>query len=286
MNPELNSFHLLLDHRLEPEVYSFRLLDALIRETKRRGIISYPIHVKINTGMNRLGFDPEDILELVHRLQSQNGLTVRSVFSHLVGSESPELDDFTHSQLSLFEKVAAGLEQDLGYPVMKHILNSAGIERFAMYQYDMVRLGISLYGVSASADVSNQLQCVCSLKTIILQIRCVPAGSSISYGRKTMVTRDSRIAVLPIGYADGLNRLLSNRVGEVLVNGTRCPVVGNICMDACMIDVTDVDAKEGDPVVLFNEELTVSEIAEKKNTIPYEILTSISPRVKRVYYRE
>ena len=286
MNPEFSSFHLLFDQRLEPEVYSFRLLNAFIRETKRRGITSYPVHIKIDTGMHRLGFEPEDIPEIVHCLKTQSGLKVRSVFSHLVGSESPELDDFTRYQLNLFTKVVAELENELGYPVMKHILNSAGIERFVDYQFDMVRLGISLYGISTSAEVSNRLQCVCSLKTVILQIRRVAAGDSIGYGRKTVVTRDSKIAILPIGYADGLNRLLSNRVGEALVGGRRCPVVGNICMDACMIDVTDVEAKEGDQVILFNKELTVSEISEKINTIPYEILTSISPRVKRVYYRE
>ena len=286
MNPELGSFHLLFEQRLEPEVYSFRLLDALIKEAKRRGVTSFPVHIKFDTGMHRLGFEPKDVSEIVRRLKSQSELTVRSAFSHLAGSDMPELDDFTRYQLDLFTRIAADLEKELGYSVMKHILNSAGIERFVDYQNDMVRLGISLYGVSASADVSKQLQCVCALKTVILQIRRVPAGDSIGYGRKTFVTRDSNIAVIPIGYADGLNRLLSNSAGEALVGGCRCSVVGNICMDACMIDVTDVDAKEGDQVVLFNNELTVSEMAEKLNTIPYEILTSISPRVKRVYYRD
>ena len=285
MNPELSGFHMLFNHRLEPEIYSFRLLDALVRETERYGITSFPVHIKIDTGMHRLGFDPDDIPELVRRIKAQSGLTVRSVFSHLAGSDSPDLDDFTDYQLNLFSKVVAGFENELGYPVMKHILNSAGIERFVEYQMDMVRLGISLYGVSGSG-AARDLQCVCSLKTIILQIRNVPAGHSIGYGRKTFVRQDSKIAVIPIGYADGLNRLLSNGVGEALVAGKRCPVVGNICMDACMIDVTGVDAKEGDTVILFNEELTVNEIAEKVNTIPYEILTSISPRVKRIYYKE
>ena len=285
MNPEMHSFNVLFDHRLEPEVYSFRLLDALIKETKRRGITSFPIHIKIDTGMRRLGFELEDIPALARRLKRQSGLTVRSFFSHLAGSESPDLDDFTQHQLELFTQAADTFEGELGYPVLKHILNSAGIERFPDYQMDMVRLGISLYGVS-SADVANDLHYVCSLKTIILQIRLVPEGQSIGYGRMTFVKRDSTIAILPVGYADGLNRLLSNGVGEALVGGKRCPVVGNICMDTCMIDITGIEAKEGDPVILFNEELTVSEVAIKTNTIPYEILTSISPRVKRIYYKE
>ena len=285
MNPEPSGFNMLFENTLEPEVYSFRLLDALIVEIKRRGITSFPIHVKIDTGMHRLGFEPSDIPEICRRIKAQNGLVVRSVFSHLSGSDSPELDDFTTRQIELFTEASDMLESGLGYKVLKHILNSAGIERFVDCQKDMVRLGISLYGVSASGE-SKGLQCVCSLKTIILQIRNVPAGDSVGYNRKTFVNRDSRIAIIPIGYADGFNRRLSNGVGEVLVGGKRCPVVGNVCMDACMIDVTDVDANEGDRVIIFNEELTVNEIAEKTNTIPYEILTSISPRVKRVYYRE
>ena len=285
MNPELSSFNLLFDNVLEPEVYSFRLLDALIKETRRRGITSFPVHIKIDTGMHRLGFEPGDVPEIYRRIKTQSGIIVRSVFSHLAGSDSPGLDEFTVHQLNVYTEAAAELERGLGYTVLKHILNSAGIERFIDYQKDMVRLGISLYGVSASG-MSKGLQCVCSLKTIILQIRNVPAGDSVGYGRKTFVERDSRIAVIPIGYADGFDRHLSNGAGEVLVGGKRCSVVGNVCMDACMIDVTDIDASEGDPVIIFNDELTVNEIADKIGTIPYEILTSISPRVKRVYYRE
>ena len=285
MNPELSGFNLLFEHRLEPEVYSFRLLDALIKETARRGITSFPVHIKIDTGMHRLGFEPEDVPEICRKIRGQSGLVIRSVFSHLAGSDSPELDDFTMHQLDAYMNAAAELENHLGYPILKHILNSAGIERFIDYQEDMVRLGISLYGVSASG-VSKGLECVCSLKTVILQIRNVPAGDSVGYGRMTFVQRDSRIAIIPIGYADGFDRRLSNGVGEVLVGGKRCPVVGNVCMDACMIDVTDTDACEGDRVIVFNDELTVEEMARKIRTIPYEILTSISPRVKRVYYRE
>lgn len=286
MDPEFSSFNVLFERQLEPEVYSFRLLDALMKEAGRRGITSYPIHIKIDTGMHRLGFRPSDVREICQRLEQQSSLVVRSVFSHLVGSDSPEHDEFTRGQIRLFTQSAEALEAGLGYPVLKHILNSAGIERFTGHQMDMVRLGISLYGISASVSEAKKLQPVSSLKTTILQIRDVPAGDSIGYSRKTYAQRDLRVAILPIGYADGLDRHLSNGVGEVVINGTRCPIVGNICMDICMVDVTDADAQEGDTAIIFGSQLPVTEIADKLDTIPYEILTSISPRVKRIYYRE
>ena len=286
MDPEFSSFNVLFERQLEPEVYSFRLLDALMKEAGRRGITSYPIHIKIDTGMHRLGFRPSDVREICQRLEQQSSLVVRSVFSHLVGSDSPEHDEFTRGQIRLFTQSAEALEAGLGYPVLKHILNSAGIERFTGHQMDMVRLGISLYGISASVSEAKKLQPVSSLKTTILQIRDVPAGDSIGYSRKTYAQRDLRVAILPIGYADGLDRHLSNGVGEVVINGTRCPIVGNICMDICMVDVTDADAQEGDTAIIFGPQLPVTEIADKLDTIPYEILTSISPRVKRIYYRE
>lgn len=284
MNPEFSSFNVLFENHLEPEVYSFRLLEAMIHETERRGITSYPIHIKIDTGMHRLGFQPQDVPELCKKIKAQSGVVVRSVFSHLVGSDSYIFDDFTHKQLDLFTKAASELEQELEYKVFKHILNSAGIERFTNYQMDMVRLGIGLYGISASGQ--KGLRNVSTLKTTILQIQHVPSGDSIGYSRMSYVERDSRIAIIPIGYADGLDRHFSNGKGVVSIHGHRCPIIGNICMDACMIDVTDIDAQEGDQVVIFGEELPVNELSDTLKTIPYEILTSISPRVKRVYYRE
>ncbi|GHT30088.1 bifunctional UDP-N-acetylmuramoyl-tripeptide:D-alanyl-D-alanine ligase/alanine racemase [Bacteroidia bacterium] len=283
MNPEMCSFRLLFENQLEPEIYSFHLLDAMVKETLRRGVTSYPIHIKIDSGMHRLGFHPNDIPELGKRLNKQSGVVVRSVFSHLAGSDSSNFDDFTHHQATLFQQAAAALEEALEYPVLKHILNSAGIERFPEYQMDMVRLGIGLYGVSAVDD--KDLQNVSTLRTTILQIQDVPAGDSVGYSRMSYVTRPSRIAIIPIGYADGLDRYLGNGRGHVLVNKRLCPIIGNICMDLAMIDVTDVSASEGDPVIIFGEDLPVTSIAESLNTIPYEILTSISPRVKRIYYR-
>ena len=282
MNPEFSSFNTLFEYNLEPEVYSFRLLNAMIRETERRGIIAYPVHVKIDTGMHRLGFQPDEVIALCERLKAQSGVRVRSVFSHLVGSDSYVFDDFTHEQIEKFQHAAAALEEGLEHKVIKHILNTGGIERFTEYQMDMVRLGIGLYGVSASGMAG--LQTVSTLKTTILQIQHVPAGDSIGYSRRSYVDRDSRIAIIPIGYADGLDRHFSNGHGEVVVRGKRCPIIGNICMDACMVDVTDCDAEEGDSVIVFGKELPVEELSDRLKTIPYEILTSVSPRVKRIYY--
>ena len=232
--------------------------------------------------MHRLGFQPADVPEICKRMKKQSGLQALSVFSHPAGSDSPEHDQFTIKQAELFVETVHKLENGLGYKVYKHFLNSAGIERFPDYQLDMVRLGISLYGIGESQD----LQTVCCLRTTILQIQKVQAGESVGYGRMSYVGRDSRIAVLPIGYADGLNRRLSNGVGEVVIDGKRCPIVGNICMDTCMVDVTETSAKEGDKAIVFGKELPVVELAQKSETIPYEILTSVSPRVKRIYYRE
>ena len=285
MNPEFSSFNNLFEYQLEPEVYSFRLLNALIKETSRRGITSFPIHIKIDTGMHRLGFQPSDIPELCKLLENQGGISVRSVFSHLAGSDSPEFDNFTLQQIDTFKNAAQTLETDLGYTVLKHILNSAGIERFPQYQFDMVRLGITLYGINIGNNTHN-LQPVSSLKTTILQIQNVAEGESIGYSRKSFVKRDSHIAILPIGYADGLNRHLSNGIGEVVIRNKRYPIIGNICMDLCMVDVTNSDVQEGDSVEIFGNEISVNEIANKLDTIPYEILTAVSSRVKRIYYKE
>ncbi len=284
MNPEMNAFNTIFQYHLEPEIYSFRLMDAFIKETERRGITNYPVHIKFDTGMHRLGFNPEDVEGIVSRLRKQKGIKVCSVFSHLAGSDSDEFDNFTFRQFSIFESVSSIIERELPYPVMKHMLNSAGIERFPEYQSDMVRLGIGLYGISAVDQ--QQLKTVATLKSTILQIREVEAGETVGYSRKGLLKRDSRIACIPIGYADGIDRQLGNGIGEFWVNGTLCPIVGNVCMDITMIDVTDAEAKEGDAVIVFGKEIPVTSVAEKLKTIPYEIFTSVSPRVKRVYFKE
>ena len=284
MNPEMSAFNTLFDYNLEPEVYNFELLEALIHAAQREGITDFPVHVKLDTGMHRLGFHPKlEIHRLIDRLRYQNALIPRSVFSHFVGSDSPDFDDFSHQQFQLFDQASRQLQLAFPNKILRHICNSAGIQRFPEYHLDMVRLGLGLYGVD---PISNHtLSNVTSLRTTILQIRDVPAGESIGYSRRTVVDQTSRIAALPIGYADGLNRKLGNRRGYCLVNGQPAPYVGNICMDVCMIDVTNIPCKEGDIVEIFGNELPVARLAEWLDTIPYEILTGVSQRVKRIYFQ-
>lgn len=233
--------------------------------------------------MHRLGFDPSEIPLLIKRLKGQNAVIPRSVFSHLVGSDSEAFDDFTRRQIALFEQTSAEIQNAFTHRILRHICNSAGAERFPEAQMDMIRLGIGLYGINpADNSVTHN---VSTLKTTILQIRNVPAGDTIGYSRRGKLNRDSRIAALPIGYADGLDRHLGNGNAYCLVNGQKAPYVGNICMDVCMIDVTEIDCKEGDQVVIFGDDLPVTYLSDKLDTIPYEVLTGISSRVKRVYYQ-
>lgn len=284
LNPEVSGFNQLFESYLEPEVYNFRILDAFIKEAQRRGISDFPIHIKMDTGMHRLGFTEEDIPLLLERLKSQQALKVKSTFSHLAASESWAFDDFTTQQISLFKRLASALQDGLDYPIWRHILNSAGIERFPEEQMDMVRLGISLYGISASG--LEGLRNVCTLKTTILQIKHLKKGETVGYGRRGDLDHDASIATIRIGYADGLSRQFGNRNGHVLVNGHLVPIIGNICMDLSMIEITGLDIKEGDEVILFGDELSVIDQAKKINTIPYEVLTSVSSRVRRIYFRE
>ena len=285
MNPEPSSFRTLFDNKLEPEIYSFGMLKSLIQAACHEGITDYPVHIKIDTGMHRLGFSLGEVRALVEVLKKQNALTPRSVFSHFAGSDSMQFDDFTKRQAAIFGQAADELQVAFSHKILRHICNSAGTERFADMQLDMVRLGIGLYGISPMGDDAT-LRPISTLKTIILQIRDVPAGETVGYSRKGVLDRDSRIAALPIGYADGLNRRLGNCNGYCVVNGRRAPYIGNICMDVCMIDVTDIDCKEGDIVEIFGPNLPVSEIAQWLDTIPYEVLTSVSTRIKRVYYSD
>lgn len=283
MNPELTSFKTLFDYKLEPEVYNFHLLNELIKAAEKEGVTNFPIHIKLDTGMHRLGFAPSEVPELIHRLKRQSAVIPRSVFSHLVGSDSTQFDAFTRRQIETFEQATEELQSAFPHKILRHICNTAGIARYPGAQFDMVRLGVGLYGVDPFAN--RMLHNVSTLKTTILQIRDVPQEETVGYSRKGRLDRDSRIAAIPIGYADGLNRHLGNGRAWCLVNGRRAPYVGNICMDVCMIDVTDIDCKEGDKVIIFGEGLPVTELAEILDTIPYEILTSVSTRVKRVYYQ-
>lgn len=285
MNPEMTAFKTMFDYDLEPEVYSFRLLDALRHAARKEGITGWPIHVKLDTGMHRLGFHPiDDMPRLVDYLKNQNALTPRSVFSHFVGSDGDEFDDFSQMQYDLFQKGADTLQDAFQHHIIRHICNSAGIEHFPDRQMDMCRLGLGLYGINPrdNSIINN----VSTLKTTILQLRHVKAGDTIGYSRRTTLQRDSVIAAIPIGYADGLNRHLGNRNAYCLVNGQRAEYVGNICMDVCMIDVTDIDCREGDSVEIFGDNLPVTVLSDKLGTIPYEILTLVSNRVKRIYFEE
>jgi alanine racemase len=259
------------------------MLRSLVQAATREGITDYPVHIKIDTGMHRLGFLPNEVPALVEELKKQTALTPRSVFSHFAGSDSDEFDSFTHLQTERFTAAADTLQAAFPHHILRHICNSAGIERFSCEQRDMVRLGIGLYGVSPIKK-DAMLKPVATLKTIILHLREVPADETVGYSRRGTLSRPSRIAALPIGYADGLNRKLGNRRGYCLVNGKEAPYVGNICMDVCMVDVTDIDCKEGDTVEIFGNNLSVHNLAEWVDTIPYEILTSVSTRIKRVYY--
>lgn len=285
MNPEMTAFKTMFDYDLEPEVYSFRLLDALRHAARKEGITAWPIHIKLDTGMHRLGFHPvDDMPRLIDYLKNQSALIPRSVFSHFVGSDCDDFDDFSAKQFELYTKGADALQNAFPHHILRHICNSAGIEHFPGRQMDMCRLGLGLYGINPRNN--EVLHNVSTLKTTILQLRNVPKGDSIGYSRRTILDRDSVIAAIPIGYADGLNRHLGNRHCYCLVNGQKAEYVGNICMDVCMIDVTDIPCKEGDTVEIFGDDLPVTVLSDILDTIPYEVLTGISNRVKRIYFQD
>ena len=285
MNPEMTAFKTMFDYDLEPEVYSFRLMDALIHAAEKEGITGWPVHIKLDTGMHRLGFDPEkDIDEVIARLKRQNAIIPRSVFSHFVGSDSDDFDHFSAMQFEKFDKASKKLQAAFTHKILRHMDNSAAIEHFPERQMEMCRLGLGLYGVDPRDN--RMLSTVSTLKTTILQLRHVPKEETVGYSRKGVLTRDSVIAAIPIGYADGLNRHLGRGACYCLVNGQKAPYVGNICMDVAMIDVTDIDCQEGDMVEIFGEHLPITVLSDVLGTIPYEVMTGISNRVKKVYYQD
>lgn len=285
MNPEMSSFKTLFDYELEPEIYSFRLLDALIKAAEKEGITGYPVHIKFDTGMHRLGFNPRtDIAQLIEKLRHQNALIPRSVFSHFVGSDNNDFDSFSAEQFKLFDEGSKQLQSAFSHRILRHIDNSAGIEHFPERQLDMCRLGLGLYGINPrNNEIINN---VSTLKTTILQMRNVPKGETVGYSRRGVIEKDSVIAAIPIGYADGLNRKLGNRNCYCLVNGQKADYVGNICMDVALIDVTGIDCEEGDSVEIFGDNLPVTILSNVLETIPYEVLTTVSNRVKRVYFQD
>jgi len=286
LNPEVSAFDKLIEFELEPEIFSFNLLDEFVKFSQSHSLSNYPVHLKIDTGMHRLGFEEFDIETLCDLLEENRYIKVQSVFSHLVASDAKEHDAFTHKQIKRFEKAFTKIEKALGYKVIKHIVNTSGIIRFPTAHYDMVRLGIGLYGIDAALSGSNSLQPIATLKTSVSQVRKVQAKETIGYNRNGKLSVDGKIATVRIGYADGYLRAFGNGVGRMLVKGMLVPTVGNISMDMCTLDVSNIDVREGDDVIVFNEELKIEELACEIGTIPYEILTNVSQRVKRVYFYE
>lgn len=287
MNPKVMNYRSLFANRLEPEIYSFSLLRDMIAEAEKSGIKDYPIHIKLDTGMHRTGFTEEELPELIRVVQSTDTVKIASMFSHLATADCLDMDEFTHLQLSRFEQYTRTVMDAFDHPIKRHILNSAGILRFPEYHYDMARLGIGLYGANTLPEsVEQPLAVVSTLRTVIINLRHYKPGETIGYGRRGVIDKPTTVATLPIGYADGMNRHFGRGAIDVIVNGHRAPTIGNICMDACMIDVTGIECNEGDSVEIFGKQATVQRLADTLDTIPYEILTSISPRVKRTYYRE
>lgn len=286
MNAEESTFDMLVQYNLEPELYSFSILNAFEKYLQQNGIALFPVHIKLDTGMHRLGFEPAVTEQLAQQLASNTQFKIQSVFSHLAASDSKAHDKFTMQQAVLFTKGCTVLEKYITYPFIKHIANTSAIHRHSGLQFDMVRLGIGLYGVDANEKVQQQLKNVSTLKTTISQIKQIKKGESVGYSRKGVADKDSTIATVRIGYADGYPRHLSNGTGSMYVNGKMAPVIGNVCMDMTMLDITGIDAAEGDDVTVFGEMLPVTQLANWSGTIAYEILTGISQRVKRVYYEE
>jgi Alr-MurF fusion protein len=285
MNPSYHTFDKMFQYNLEPEIYNFKVLYEYLDFLKVNGISS-KIHLKIDTGMKRLGFEEKDIKDLIGLLKKNKTLNVASIFTHLAGADEEIHNEFTRGQIDRFKKNCTLMEEKLGYKVLKHALNSAGIVRFPEAQMDMVRLGIGLYGVEANGLQQGNIETVGTLKTIISQIKEIKAGETVGYSRKGKAEKNITIATIAIGYADGYDRRFSNGKGKVLINGKYCPIVGNVCMDMCMVDISGVEAHEGDEVIVFGKELPIYKIAQDIGTIPYEILTNVSERVKRIFYAE
>ena len=286
MNPESTSFSAIIQHQLEPEIYSIKGLKAFLKMAEQKKLKHFPIHLKIDTGMHRLGFEEEHLSELIAILKGNETVQIKSILSHLATSDDLKQDAFAQSQIALFEQLSTQLINELKIKPIRHILNTSGISNYPDAQYDMVRLGIGLYGISNDEEEQKYLENVGTLKSVISQIRTIEAGESVGYGRRFMADKTTKIATIPIGYADGIRRSWGNEVGYVVINGKEAKIVGSVCMDMLMVNVTEIDCKEGQSVIIFGENPTVNLMAKALNTIPYEILTGISQRVKRVFFRE
>ena len=286
LNPETTSFAAIIQHQLEPEIYSVKGLKAFLKIAEQKKLKHFPIHIKIDTGMHRLGFEEDNLEDLIQILKGNETVQIKSILSHMATSDDLNHDAFSKSQIALFEKLSTKIQTELNIKPIRHILNTSGITNYPEAQYDMVRLGIGLYGISNDEEEQKELENVGTLKSVISQIRTIDKGESVGYGRRFIADRSTKVATIPIGYADGIRRSWGNGVGYVTINGKQAKIIGSICMDMLMVDVTDIDCKEGNTVIVFGENPTVPFMAKQLNTIPYEILTSISQRVKRVFFRE
>lgn len=286
LNPESTSFLAIIQHQLEPEIYSQKGLNAFLKIAEQKRLYHFPIHIKLDTGMHRLGFQLNDFPELISKLKENTTVEVKSILSHMATSDDLEHQDFALSQIALFEELSSVIIKELKIYPIRHLLNTSGISNYPQAQYDMVRLGIGLYGISNDDDEQKQLETVGTLKSIISQVRVIQKGESVGYGRRFIAEKETKIATIPIGYADGISRHLGNSVGYVMIKNKKAPIVGSVCMDMLMVDITNIDCKEGSEVILFGKEPSVNQIAKLLDTIPYEVLTSISQRVKRIFYRE
>ncbi|WP_418264654.1 bifunctional UDP-N-acetylmuramoyl-tripeptide:D-alanyl-D-alanine ligase/alanine racemase [Flavobacterium faecale] len=285
LNPESTSFSSIIQYQLEPEIYTLRGLNNFLKVAEHKNLSHFPIHIKIDTGMHRLGFERNDIPELIQTLKGNSRVQVKSILSHMATSDDEAHYDFAKSQIRLFDELSLQIMTELGINPIRHILNSSGISNFPEAQFNMVRLGIGIYGVSNDPEEQKYLENVGTLKSIISQIRTIPAGDSVGYGRRFMAQKETKVGTIPIGYADGISRAWGNGVGYVMIKNKKARILGSVCMDMLMVDITEIDCVEGDDVIIFGESPTVVEIAKALHTIPYEILTSISQRVKRVFYR-
>lgn len=286
LNPETTSFSAIIQNQLEPEIYSIKGIKGFLKIAEQKKLKHFPIHIKIDTGMHRLGFEEENLPELIQILKINDTVQIKSILSHMATSDDLKHDAFSKSQIALFEKLSTQIQTELKIKPIRHILNTSGITNYPLASYDMVRLGIGLYGISNDPEEQKELENVGTLKSVISQIRIIDKGESVGYGRRFIAEKTTKIATIPIGYADGIRRSWGQSVGFVTINGKTAKIIGSICMDMLMVDVSDIDCKEGNTVIVFGENPTVNFMAKQLNTIPYEILTSISQRVKRVFFRE
>lgn len=282
LHPQIQNLEAIVEYHLEPNLYNFKIFDAFLKLADEKPLMNYPVHLKFNTGLNRLGFWHSDVPTILAELKKSNNVKVQSIFSHLAASEDVNEQEFTVGQINNFAYIVKQVYSHLGYEPMLHILNTSGIVNYSKAQFDMVRLGIGLYGFGNNPDETAQLKNTHNLKSIISQIHLIQPGETVGYNRAFVASQPTRSATIPIGHADGLSRRLGNKNGFVIINNQVAPIIGNVCMDMIMVDVTKIDCNEGDEVIIFNHQQHVEYIAHKCETIPYEILTGLSQRIKRL----